>query len=465
MTLTRLLRSESARVAVGGAVLFVIATAVLIAVVLWIVADTQRAALSQANDDDIATLLAGFNQEGLGEAKEILRQRVGDSSDGASMASQIFMRLQGRDEHHSVGNLPLLPETVGNLSFHWFPANGSVVQGPDGGRGGGVLIFGRGVRLDDAHYLFVGRGTSALFETRERILAAFLWVMLGSIIAAAVGGYVLASRLMRQVDTISRTCERFVAGRLTERLATTGSGGEWDRLASAINEMLNRISGLLENLQQVSSDIAHDLRTPLTRMRHRLETARLAATSAPEYLSAIDRAIDDTDQLLALFSSLLSIAQIEAGTRVAAFRPLNLADVLGKIYELYRPVAEDSGRTLHLGAVADTPIKGDPELLLQMLSNLVENAIRHTPLGTQITMQLKAGRGLVTLKVQDDGEGIPSQDIGKVTRRFYRVEGSRSSPGHGLGLALVNAIAQLHGTKLELANAAPGLIAAMVFEL
>ena len=465
LRLTRLLKTESVRVAAASAALFVITTAVLIGVVLWIVADTQRSALTQANEDDIATVLAGFRADGLGEAKEVLRQRIGDSPGGASAGSQTYMRIQGRDDAHSVGNLPRLPETVGPFDITLLAGSGQVAPGVLSDHGEHIVIAGHGLRLDDAYYLFVGRGTSSLTETRHRILQAFFWVMLSAIAVAGLGGIVLATRLIRRVDSITQTCEGIVAGRLGERIPTVGAGSEWDRLARAINEMLNRIAGLLENLQQVSSDVAHDLRTPLTRMRHRLEAARNAQLDTPDYLGAIDRAIEDVDQILALFAALLRIAQIESGTRAASFKPVDVAELVNGVYQLYRPVAEDSHRHLEHAGAPTGVILGDPELLFQMLSNLVENAIRHTPMGSRIMLRIDADAGRVAIEVADNGGGIPEAEIGKVTRRFYRLEGSRSSAGHGLGLALVAAIAQLHGTRLLLRNASPGLVARVEFAL
>ncbi|MDP9096828.1 MAG: hypothetical protein M3N26_09820, partial [Pseudomonadota bacterium] len=189
-----------------------ISTALLIGVVLWIVADTQRAALTQSNEDDIALVLAGFRAEGLGEAKEVLRQRIGDSPE-TSAGSQTYMRIQGRDELHSMGNLPRLPEIVGPTTVT-VPRGPASSTGAVGRRGKHIVVAGRGVRLDDAYYLFVGQSTLPLTETRERILKAFFWAMLGAIGIAAIGGFVLATRLIRRVDNITQTCEGIIAGRL-----------------------------------------------------------------------------------------------------------------------------------------------------------------------------------------------------------------------------------------------------------
>jgi signal transduction histidine kinase len=269
---------------------------------------------------------------------------------------------------------------------------------------------------------------------------------------------------MAQVDAITQTCERVISGKLNERIPVRGRGDEWDRLARAINEMLDRISSLLENLQQVSSDVAHDLRTPLTRLRNRLEAAREKSTGIVDYSAAITSAIEDTDRLLSLFSALLRISQIEAGTRVQSFAAVGLSVLLERLFQIYLPVAEDCGHVLSRDLQQDLSIRGDAELLTQLFSNLIENALGHTPAGTRIRLAVAAVNGDCVASVVDDGPGVPADDLGKVTRRFYRGSSSRSSAGHGLGLSLVAAIAQLHGAKLQLADAGPGLRVDLLFK-
>jgi signal transduction histidine kinase len=317
--------------------------------------------------------------------------------------------------------------------------------------------LGRGVEITKGIYLFVGRDTRLLTATRERILSAFMWVVLGAITIAMTVGLFLGSRFMRRVDAIAQTCKSIIAGRLHERIPLLGREDEWDRLAGAINDMLNRISALLENLRQVSSDVAHDLRTPLTRMRNRLEEARAKSTSITEYSAAVDTAIEDTDQLLAMFAALLRISQVEAGTRLSTFSMVSLTEVLENIYQIYLPVAEDYQHSLTSRIQGDVYIHGDAELLTQMFSNLVENAIRHTPEHTRIQIMLERENGLAAASVIDDGPGVDPNERDKVLRRFYRVSSSRSTAGHGLGLALVVAIAELHHAKLALSDANPGL--------
>lgn len=447
---TRILKSDVFRFAALFAFLFLAFTGVLLFTVLWIVQGTQRAALMSANDADIATVANGFLDEGVPEAVEVVKQRLGSATRlGRPLRPDSYMAIENEQDQPLAGNLPQLPRTLGVFTT----------------RIGASVILGRGVEVTKGVYLFVGRDTAQLTATRERILRAFFWLVLGAIGIAVFGGLFLGVRFMRRIDVIAATCKGIIAGRLDERIPLMGREDEWDRLAGAINEMLDRISALLDNLRQVSSDVAHDLRTPLTRMRNRLEEARSRSASMSEYSAAVDTAIDDTDQLLAMFSALLRISQVEAGTRLSTFSLVSLSGVLEDIFQMYLPVAEDYQHTLKSDFQKDVGIRGDAELLTQMFSNLVENAIRHTRENTQIQILLKSDGNLATASIIDDGPGIDPSEHEKVLRRFYRVSNSRSAPGHGLGLALVAAIAQLHHAKLTLSNANPGLRVDITFPI
>jgi signal transduction histidine kinase len=445
---TRIVKSDVFRLAAVFAFLFLAFTGILIGTVVWIVDGTQRAALISANDADIATVTNGFLDEGLSEAVEVVRQRLGSASFGRVLHPDVYMVIQNAQGQKLAGNLPPLPPQLGIVAIN---LPGEETQARPAG------ILGRGISVAKGIYLFVGRDTKLLTVTRERILHAFLWVGLGAVVIAVVGGLFLGFRFMRRVDAIAETCNAIIAGRLGERIPLTGREDEWDRLAGAINEMLNRISALLENLRQVSSDVAHDLRTPLTRMRNRLEDARTKSVSAAEYSAAVTTAIEDTDQLLAMFTAVLRISQVEAGTRAGAFSLVPLSDLLENIYQIYLPVAEDYGHSLTSALQPGIRIQGDAELLTQMFSNLLENAIRHTPERTRIEISLRLEGKFVAASISDDGPGIDPSEHQKVLRRFYRLSSSRSTSGHGLGLALVAAIAQLHHAKLTLSSANPGL--------
>jgi signal transduction histidine kinase len=454
----RILKAESFRLAALFALLFLTLTGVLIGTVLWIVEEAERNSLSAANEADIATVRNGFSAEGLDEAIEVVRQRLETpaiiSKHGHRLRPEAYMVIERESGEVIVGNLPFIACAAGIFTATPLPQPGDhhIPQ-----------AIGRCVNLADGLELFVGRDTAAMKATREHILQAFGWVALGTCAFAVLAGLFLGRRFMARVDAITETCERVVAGRLNERIPMQGRGDEWDRLARAINEMLDRISMLLENLRQVSSDVAHDLRTPLTRLRNRLEEARGKLGSTDDYSAVISRAIDDTDQILSMFSAVLRISQVEAGTRMQSFARVALSELMERVYEFYSPVAEDTRHPLARNLRAQIFIRGDEELLTQLFSNLIENAIRHTPPGTEICVSLTATGHRIVASVIDKGTGVAPDDRDKVVRRFYRGSASRSSEGHGLGLSLVAAIAQLHGATLELGDANPGLCVDIAF--
>ena len=423
------------------AALFLGLAAGLIAAVLWIVKDTQTSSLVLANDADIATIENGFRAEGIDEAVEVTKQQLGSSNSARALSPGAYILLEDRAHGKRFGNLEGFAPRLGLVELN----------------SAGSRILGRGVFLAPDAYLFVGRDTAEIAATRVRIVKAFGWVIAGSMLCAGAGGTLLRVQLMRRVDAITHTCEGIIAGRFNERIPISSRGDELERLSVAINEMLNRISALLDNLRQVSSDVAHDLRTPLTRLRNRLEAARGGAVTTVDYAAAVARAIDDTDQVLAMFSALLRISQIEAGTRVATFAQLSLSNLLENAVDMYRPVAEDHQHVLSASIQPEVRIRGDAELLTQLFSNLIENAINHTPLHTHIRVALQSSEDAVVASVSDDGPGIPAHEHTKVLRRFYRLSGGRSTSGHGLGLALVAAIANLHQATLRMTDAKPGL--------
>lgn len=461
---TRILKSDGFRLAAAFALLFLAFTGILIGTVLWIVEGTQRAALIGANDADITTVINGFLDEGVPEAVEVVKQRLGPSIPGRAFHPDCYMILENERQQRLAGNLNEFSPRLGVFEIT-LPGSGGPEHAAESAPRRPTVILGRGIEVTAGVYLFVGRDTTLLSATRDRILRAFMWVVLGATVIAATGGLLLGFRFMRRVDAIAQTCQGIVAGRLDERIPLTGREDEWDRLAGAINEMLNRISALLDNLRQVSSDVAHDLRTPLTRVRNRLEEAHGKSMSLEDHSAAVTTAIDDMDQLLAMFSALLRISQVEAGARLNTFSVVSLTEILDNVYQMYLPVAEDCRRLLTSSLTGGARIRGDAELLMQMFSNLVENAIRHTPEHTRIRMNLRVEGGFIAASIIDDGPGVDPNEHEKVLRRFYRGSSSRSTEGHGLGLALVAAIAQLHQAKLTLSDAKPGLKVEIFFNL
>jgi signal transduction histidine kinase len=324
-------------------------------------------------------------------------------------------------------------------------------------------IRGRGIDLSGA-YLFVGWSTHQLLEMEEWVVGSFAWCLAASIVLALLGGSIMSGRLMHRIETISMTSRNIIGEDLQQRLPVTRAGDELDHLAVSINAMLDRIGALMNDLRQVTTDIAHDLRTPLTRLRQRLELANRPGEDAALARLTLDSAVVEIDSILAIFGALLRIAQIESGNRRIGFKVVQLSELLSTIAELYRPMAEENGQTLIETIEPSLTVNGERELLMQLFANLIENALRHTPRGSTIAIAARRAERRVQVSVTDDGKGIPEHLRGKVLQRFFRLESSRTTVGNGLGLSMASAIVKVHDATLELTDAAPGLRATVLLE-
>jgi signal transduction histidine kinase len=319
-----------------------------------------------------------------------------------------------------------------------------------------VVEFSDGVRV------LVGRDVSerdALIRVVQRSLILTVAMMLG---LGLVAWIFVSRRVLKRIDSIAETSQRFVAGDLSGRLEVTGTGDEFDRLAESLNTMLARIERLMLGLKQVSDNIAHDLKTPLTRMRNRVERALTQGRSDPDYRDALHATIEEADQLIRTFNALLLIARAEAGAPATEFVDFDAARVVRDVAELYEPVAEEAGLRLRVDSGGPMMVHANRELVTQALANLVDNAIKYADEGNdspEVTISVSEDKGVVTFRVADNGAGIAEGDRSRVTERFVRLEESRSKPGAGLGLSLVSAVAQLHGGKLILTDNKPGLAA------
>ena len=307
-----------------------------------------------------------------------------------------------------------------------------------------------------AYTLSVGLTDADLDDLREIMAAALGWSALVVLLAALAVAAVLATRMDRRLAGVDHTMHQVAEGDLTARLALSGRGDDLDRIASTINGALARLEGVVEAMAQVSTDIAHDLRTPLHHLRIRIESAAARAAAGQPVADDLADALQQTDAIDATFAALLRIAQIEAGSRTARFQPLALGPLLTDVVDIYAAVAADAGLVLTLGPLAAGRISGDAELLTQMFANLVENAIRHCPPGTAIACTLVEAQGRLNATIADTGPGIPLAEREKVLRRLYRLEKSRRSAGTGLGLSLVKAIADLHQATLSLTDTRAG---------
>jgi signal transduction histidine kinase len=303
----------------------------------------------------------------------------------------------------------------------------------------------------------VGLTNADLDELAEIILGGFGWTTLFALVAALGAGAVIATRVQTRLAAAEATLHNVAKGDLTARLFVTGRGDDLDQISVAINAALIRLGGLVDAMRQVSTDIAHDLRTPLNRLRIHIETAAGNAAMGQPVADDLAAALAESDTIGETFSALLRIAQIEAGARRERFMAVDLAEVVDTLAEFYADVAEDAGMVFSATTQRPAVIDGDRDLLTQMFANLIENAIRHCPAGTAIACTVGATGNRVIASVTDSGPGIPTEERELVLRRLYRLEKSRTTEGTGLGLALVKAVADLHGAGLALADAMPGL--------
>ncbi len=310
--------------------------------------------------------------------------------------------------------------------------------------------------------LLVGRDVRVRAQLRRLMGDAMIWALLVVIVMASAGALVVRSLFLRTLANISATSGAIAAGDLTRRVRLSGRGDEFDQLAETINDMLDRIGRLMDGVRQVSNAIAHDLRTPITRARTRLEDAALHAAGEAELRAAIERATVDLDGIVTVFQALLRIAEIEAGSRRSAFAPFDLGPVLADLTELYAAVAEERGLRVELDAAEHLGAYGDRALVQQAVANLLDNAVKFSPsYDGPVLLHAAIAEGGLRISVRDHGPGIPSGDRARATERFFRGETARSTPGAGLGLALVQAVAQLHGGVLRLEDAQPGLRAVL----
>jgi signal transduction histidine kinase len=313
-------------------------------------------------------------------------------------------------------------------------------------------------RLTDGNIFVLSEDVYESHEFSEMLLKALTWgcvLMFGIGIAGAV---ITGLGAVRRINGITGAVERIVTGDLTKRLPMTQGAGDLDRLVHLVNGMLDDIERLMREVKGVTDDIAHDLRTPLTRLLGGLERARRRASSQEEYAAAVDQAIAETKDVLGTFSALLRIAEVEDGARRAGFTKVSLAQVAADAVEFHAPVAEERGITLTLetDSPVSTELSGDPSLLFEALSNLVDNAIKFTPGGGRVRVRTFHGKGRCGVTVTDTGPGIPASERDAVVRRFHRLEKSRHTPGSGLGLSLVAAVAKLHGLALTIDSNFPG---------
>ena len=359
----------------------------------------------------------------------------------------------------NVAELPLQAVTENDDEPHTLPYS----RFEDGRETRHVALV-RAFTLENGFHVLVGRDVGERERFRAVFRKSFRWIIVAMVVLAGLTWWFLARRVLKRIDQVSAASRRIVGGDLSGRLPVSGSGDEFDRLAVSLNDMLSKIGELMKGLKEVSDNIAHDLKTPLTRLRNRLEAALAGPDDTEAHRRALEAAIEESDGLIRTFDALLMIARVEAGSSVAAAREVDLAEIAREVAELYEPVAEDEGVAFVVEAVEPVKLVAVRELLAQALTNLVDNALKYGRVegrDAKVTISVRRDGDHAVLSVADNGPGIPETDRTRVLDRFTRLEASRSAPGSGLGLALAAAVARHHKGEIGLTDAAPGLKVAL----
>lgn len=449
----RLLRSWAFRVVVIYTALFAVSVVALLG---FVYATTLSYLDSQINAtilEEINGLNDNYRDEGVSGLTDAVTSRLASDrgGDGVYLLTDSAYRPVA-------GNLQAWPEIL-SREERWvsFDITSELAKAPLlPGRARGISF-----RLSEGYHLLVGRNLRERENFGSLILQSMVWALAATLGLALIGGFVMSRDMRRRLDTINRTTERIVHGDLTRRVPLTGSGDEFDQLSSNLNEMLAQIDRLMGAMREVSDNIAHDLRSPLTRLKSRLELTLLEDGGAEQYRRAIESAVRETDQVLGTFNALLSIAQAEAGTVRGEMTEIDLATLCADVAELYEPVAEAKGLAFDAKLEPVGQLRGNRHLLFQAVVNLVDNAIKYTPPGGSVRLVTRPLAEMAEIEISDSGPGVPEADRERVLQRFVRLESSRTTPGNGLGLSLVSAVMALHQGSIAFADNAPGLKAVL----
>jgi signal transduction histidine kinase len=452
---TRLLSTSTFRLTLVYLGLFSLSAASILAVVYMASVGFMDRQTREIIEGEVAWLVEQHDDAGLEVLKAIVDERA-----AAEPNRRAMYLLADRQGNFLAGNLDRFPQgEADDAGFTRFEVQ--VTQGGEPLPAAHTAVA-KTVELERGARLLVGRDVHDTVGTLRLMRLAILIGLGVMLVLGLLGGLIMSRWMLNRLERINRTTARIIAGELGERIGTDGAGDEFDELAQNLNRMLERIERLLVSMRQVSDDIAHDLRSPLTRLRSRIEVALMGEPAPAEMRELLGATLHDADRLIETFNALLAIARAEAGSKHGEWEPLDLAEVARDVVELYEPLAEERGITLRLLAGRTAAIFGHRQLIAQAIANLVDNAVKYTPEGGTVTVTIQ-GTATPSLQVADTGPGIPAAQREQAKQRFVRLDAQRSTPGSGLGLSLVDAVAKLHDARLELDDNGPGLRATITF--
>ncbi len=449
LALPGLFRTTAVRLALRYTLLYALALGIALLALAWSVSHRIDTRVQEELEQEMSSLEQTFASGGAAALREAMSQRERDAGDDGR-----FRLLAARSGERLAGNLLGWPEDLATgEEVHAVQFEEEII--PYGIVEDDVYWPAIARELADGSRLLLARQVEQNGELQEiaDYLAEFF---LAALLLALAIGITIGHVISRRVDMINRTAGEIMAGDLSQRITVSGSNDEFDVLAGHLNRMLDRIQQLIKGIRQTTDNVAHDLRSPLTRLRNQLEVTLLEPRSEGEYRAVLTRGVEDVESLIRTFNALLEIAQAEAGNHRAQRETIEFDKLTGDLVDLYRPVAEEQGQRLELDARA-CRIVGNRQLLAQAIGNLLDNAIKYTPADGAIRVSVGPTGSAVEFRIADTGPGIPASEREHVLERFVRLDGARQAPGNGLGLSLVHAVCKLHGAELLLADAGPGL--------
>jgi hypothetical protein len=450
-------RTATFRLAFAYLILFAISVLLLLGFIYWRTASFMAVQADETISAEVQGLIEQYKRRNVMGLITIIRER-------SNRPGQRTLYLLSFGDAPLAGNLAPWPPDATESAPGWI--NFSYARGVEDdkevrpGRAAVTQLLG-GFRL------LVGRDMKEVNAIESTIRSTLLWSLAITGFFGVVGGMWISRNVMRRLEIINRTSREIMSGDLTRRIPMQGGRDELDELADNLNQMLEQIERLMMGMREVADNIAHDLRTPLNRLRNKLEGALIGHTSREEQLQALESAIAEADGLISTFNSLLLIAEAETGAHRDTLELVDLSEIIHDIADLYEPAAEDRGIMLRFVAPSRITVRANRSLLARAVANLVENALKYTPKGGAVTVStgIDPVSDRPTFSVRDTGPGIPEADRERVLDRFVRLERARNTPGSGLGLSLVAAVARMHDATIELKDARPGLLATLIFPL
>jgi len=429
---------------------------VSVLVLLWFIYSSTAGFMERQTDETINAEIQGlaeqYSQLGLTGLIRVIKSRVARDKAGQSvylLTDWKFNPLAG-----NLGEWPKFRDTGSG----WSDATLEDTENFEPRR-----VRMRYFLLPGNFHLVVGRDVSERVKVERLIIDALVWGLALTLVLGGLGGVLTSRWMLKRIDVINRASRQIMNGDLSRRIPNRGTGDEFDRLAENLNAMLDQIVRLMDGVRQVSNNIAHDLRGPLNRIRSGLELSLPTAKTPEEYRRVIEHTIGSIDNMLQVFNALLTIAQAESGARRQDFEDTDLTALAADVAELYEPLAEEKDLTLDVALTRGVTVPGNRHLLSQALANLLDNAVKYTPAGGRVVLSLTNHSTGPELAVADSGPGVPAADRDRVLERFTRLESSRNTPGSGLGLSLVAAVAGLHHAELRLEDNQPGLRVVLAF--